>query len=142
MRNRKLALSAATALAAGAAVVGVQAGTTTPAHADPCFFSAAEFSNWYTGDRWGATLSKVENGYANCLGTWQAYNPDWHGNPTKERVWARADGGQTKIVFAYNSGAWHAHDQAETGNLNTLGGSDWRHECEWPRPSGNPCTPA
>jgi hypothetical protein len=109
------------------------------AHADPCFFSAAEFSNWYTGDRWGATLSRVENGYANCTGTWQAYNPDWKGNPTKERVWARADGGQTKIVFAYNSGAWHAHDQAETGNLN-IGGSDWRHECEWPRPSGNPCT--
>lgn len=132
----------AAGLAALALTAGVTVATAPPAHADPCFFGASEFSDWYDGARWGASLSTVEDQYANCTGVWTTgiVYRDWNGHTVKERVWPRPDGGQTTMRFAvYSTGdRFRSHDEATTGNLN-VGGNEWRKECEWPRPEGNPC---
>ena len=128
----------ALALAAPVAVIGAQ----TPANADPCMFTAAEFSNWYDGARWGDTLGHVENAYANCTGTWHQTPATWNGHPEKQRIWPRPDGGQTKMNFAWYSGAgeWRAHDTAETTNNNISGTPQARVECEWPRGDNGNCS--
>src|SRR4051812_15248108 len=106
---RKTALAAAAAaVMASTAVVGVQAVTTTAHAKDPCFFGSNEFADWYNGARWGASVATVD-AYGACPGVWEAWSPQWKGNPTKARVWPRADGGQTRIVFALTNGAYHAH---------------------------------
>jgi hypothetical protein len=122
------------------AYVSGSAGAARVRPADPCFFSAPEFDAWYDGIRWGASLDTVENQYANCTGSWQLWGEVWNGHDTKLRVWPRPDGGQTQIVFAhFDTGAtWRAHSHAWTFNTNTLGGTEWRKECEWPR-QGSPC---
>jgi hypothetical protein len=127
-----------TGLAGAALVLAAQLlpAATPAAHADPCFFGGGEFDNWYNGARWGATLSKVENYYANCVGAWDAnYAGTWNGHNTKDRVWARSDGGQVDIVFArMDDGLWHAHD-----NATEQSPSIYRHVCEWPRDGNAPC---
>lgn len=147
MRIKALLLALALAASLGLGMVA----TAAPAHADPCFFGAQEFDNWFAGARWGDSLTHVENSYANCGGVWEnqsspfdggLYAGSWNGHNERVRVWPRSDGGQTKITFAHYDSAptWRAHDEAETGNLNVLGGTQRRHECEWPRPDGNPCS--
>jgi hypothetical protein len=145
--NRYLAPLAALALAT-AALAGPLA---SPAAAtNPCWmetngaFSAAEFSNWYDGARWGDSLDHVEGTYVGCAGLWENVpDGDWNGHYTKYRTWPRSDGGYTEIVFAHydNAPQWRAHDNATTENLN-VGGTSWRHECEWHRDGNDPCTPS
>jgi hypothetical protein len=130
-----------TGIAGGALILAAQlAPAITPAaNADPCFFGTYEFSDWYTGARWGATLSKVEGTYANCVGAWDTYSGTWNGHTEKRRVWPRSDGGTTEMVFArMDDGLWHAHDNASTYKY----GVDYRHECEWPRDNNTACTPS
>jgi hypothetical protein len=124
-------------------VLGLQVVQSAPAHADPCFFSAAEFGNWYDGARWGASLSTVEDQYANCAGSWEATGEVWNGHETSRRVWPRADGGKTKIVFAiYNTGVkFRAHSRATTYDEGPGGITDVRVECEFPRAGNEPCNP-
>lgn len=108
---------------------------------DPCFFNRGEYFDWYNGPRWDTRLVTVENNAA-CTGTWGSWSGDWKGHTEKRRVWPRSDGGQTRIVFALYDGQWLAHDTSETGNELVDPTPDYTRDCEWPRPTGNPCTPA
>jgi hypothetical protein len=122
--------------------------TQAPAHADPCFFTDTEFSNWYNGDRWDASLSRVENGYANCVGAWDDTKPVdvWNGHLVYWREWPQQDGGHVWIKFGKydNAPTYRAHDAAMHGHGDPFSSplaSDFVRRCEWPRVDGSrPCT--
>ena len=139
------------AVAATLAALCAAGLATTPTHAatmqrhDPCFFTDTEWDNWYGGDRWGASLSKVEDTIANCTGTWSDATGtldcgDWNGHNEHCRVWAMKDGSQVWITFAHYDTAptWRAHDWGSEHRYDPSGGPA-TYVCEWPRPSGNPC---
>lgn len=111
---------------------------------DPCFFTESEYLDWQNGDHWGASLSKVENTYANCVGVWDNSTGsldcgDWYSHNEHCRVWPMKDGSQVEITFAHydTDPTWRAHDEAWLRQGSTSGNT--HHDCEWPRPSGNPC---
>ena len=147
--RRDLTVKRTTIAAACLALAAPVALAPAPAYATtPCYmltdgsFSSAEFTAWYDGPRWGASLSNVEDNYAGCAGVWASGTyGTWNGHTEQMRVWPRSDGGQTEIVFAKYDTAptWRAHDMAETYNSSGY----FRRECEWPRPSGaGSCSPA
>src|SRR5690242_17133941 len=115
MKNtRWLRASFATLAALPLLLVGAAHAQTQHHHAakkDPCFFTKAEWENWWNGPRWGTDLSVVQNQFAGCPGVWDTFAPDdWKGNPAKVRVWAQQNGGTLDMTFVWNNGVWNAND--------------------------------
>ena len=135
MPRMKIALACAAALAPIALTASTASASHEQQRRDPCFFTDTEFYQWWNGDRWGASLSKVEDNIANCTGTWDndgVVVDDWFGHNVKARVWPMKNGDQVEIWFAHydTTPTWRAHDRAWEGNVRY---------CEWPRPDGDGC---
>lgn len=88
-------------------------GADNKANADPCFFSQPEMDQWLSENGggyhvaanagWGDSLTKVENQYAGCPGTWGDFvapgnRCGWTGQ-MQWRVWAQSDGDFSMIAF-------------------------------------------
>jgi hypothetical protein len=130
MIRRAAALGLATAALAAPLV------TVPTAHADPCFFTNSEFVSWYDGPRWGASLSTVQDKFANCDGAWGQGGEvigSWYGHDLKQRVWPKQNGDTITINFAHYDSAptWRAHDEAVNGYDGPNGPNVYY---EWPRP--------
>jgi hypothetical protein len=143
-----LALTLASVVSAGSASAGEQKQSSS--RRDPCFFTDDEWDTWRHKNSgapgWGDTIGTIESD-VNCnQDLWltdSSGSPivfDWKGKPERVRLWKMKDGTNVAMWMARNDdGSWHAHDRSEE-HWSIYYQPDNHRECEWPRPSGNPCT--
>jgi hypothetical protein len=117
---------------------------------DPCFFTDDEWDTWRHENSgapgWGDTIGHLES-LSNCnQDLWLTDSEgspivfDWKGKPERVRLWKMKDGTNVAMWMARNDdGSWHAHDKSEE-HWSIYYQPDNHRECEWPRPSGDPCT--